>query len=105
MAWVYIPGPMRRLTGGQDRVQAGGQTVGGVLQDLARTHPGIGERLFEADGQLKRFVNVFLNGDEIRGLSGAATPVSEEDEVAIIPAMAGGRGRGGALTPNLRGGQ
>lgn len=93
MAVVYIPGPMRRLTEGRDRVEASGATISEVLEDLGRRHPGIRDRLFDAEGDVKRFVNVFLNGDEIRGLEGVATRVSEGDEVAIIPAMAGGEVR------------
>jgi molybdopterin converting factor small subunit len=92
MAQIYLPSPLRRLTQGQARVAAGGQTVGEALVDLERRYPGLREQLREPTGEVRRFINVFVNGTEIRMLQGPDTPVGERDEVSIVPAMAGGTG-------------
>jgi molybdopterin synthase sulfur carrier subunit len=90
---VLIPAPMRGFTGNQARVSIeGGATVLDVLTTLSEQHPGIGPRIFESEGRLRRFVNVYHNGDDIRGLQAEATPVKDGDEIGIIPAMAGGSG-------------
>ena len=86
---VQIPTPMRQHTGGKAEVEAGGATVQAVLDDLGRQCPGITERLFD-QGQLKRFVNVYLNDEDIRYLDALQTPVKDGDTLAIIPAVAGG---------------
>ncbi len=91
MTTVLIPTPLRRLTANQSRVEVTGDTVGQVLTNLDETYPGIGERLLDQNGAVKRFINVFVNDDEIRTLQGADTPVSASDRVSIVPAMAGGR--------------
>lgn len=91
MAQVYLPTPLRRLTHGQARVAAEGRTVDEALSVLERRYPGLREQLRESTGEVRRFINVFVNGTEIRTLQGPATPLREEDEVSIIPAMAGGR--------------
>lgn len=89
---VLIPAPMRGLTGGQARVSvASGETVGAVLTALTEQHPGVRERIFESGGRVRRFVNVYLNGEDIRGLEAEETAVKDGDEIGIIPAMAGGR--------------
>jgi molybdopterin converting factor small subunit len=75
---------------GQKEVDASGQTVGQILADLIGRHPGLGEQLMTADGGLHRFVNVYLNGQDVRYLSALDTPVSERDALIILPAMAGG---------------
>jgi molybdopterin synthase sulfur carrier subunit len=87
---VYVPTPLRRVTGGQSTVRVAGSTVGEVLDALERQYPGIRPQLFDEDGQVRTFINVFVNGTEIRQLEGLATPLREADEVSIIPAMAGG---------------
>ena len=88
---ILIPAPMRGLTGNQARVAVeGGATVGEVLTTLAEQYPGVGPRLFDGPGRLRRFVNIYKNGDDVRGLDGAGTPVGDGDEIGIIPAMAGG---------------
>ncbi|HYM91448.1 MAG TPA: ubiquitin-like small modifier protein 1 [bacterium] len=92
MAQVYLPMPLRRLTRGQARVVAGGRTVEEALVDLEQRYPGLREQLREPTGEVRRFINVFVNGTEIRMLQGPATPVGEGDEVSIVPAMAGGMG-------------
>jgi molybdopterin synthase sulfur carrier subunit len=90
---VLIPTPLRGYTGGESRVPVSGDTVGEVLTDLNAQYPGIGERIRESDGEIRRFVNVFVNGQNVRRLQGAATPVNAGDEIGIIPAMAGGSAR------------
>ena len=87
---VLIPTPLRRFTDGQARVGAAGATVGELLTALDRQYPGLKERVCESDGQIRRFVNVFVNGENVRDRDGADTPVRPGDEVGIIPAMAGG---------------
>jgi molybdopterin synthase sulfur carrier subunit len=87
---VLIPTPLRRFTGGDAKVAVAGSSVAQVLDALDVAHPGIGERLRDDSGQLRRFVNVFVNGQNVRDGQGVDTPVSAGDEVGIIPAMAGG---------------
>jgi sulfur-carrier protein len=90
MAIVRIPTPFRSFTQNQAEVAAAGGTVGEVLSDLAARHPGMSERLFDEGGQLRRYVNVFANEEDIRALRGLATPVSEGDRLTLLPAIAGG---------------
>lgn len=90
MATVRIPTPLRRLTGGQAKVQVAGNSIADLVTSLDKSYPGIKDRLVDETGDIKRFVNIFVNGEEIRTLQGASTPVKESDEVSIIPAMAGG---------------
>ena len=87
---VVIPTPLRSYTGGEAKVGGSGATVGEVLADLDARFPGLGDRIREPDGEIRRFVNVFVNGENVRKLQGAATPLKGGDEVGIIPAMAGG---------------
>ncbi len=94
MATVYIPAPLRRLTAGRGKVSAAGANVREVLTALDRQFPGIKAELFEANGEVRSFINVFVNGTEIRQLTGLRTPVTDADEVSIIPAMAGGTQKG-----------
>jgi molybdopterin synthase sulfur carrier subunit len=86
---VQIPTPMRQHTEGQAVVEASGATVKAVLESLGQTYPGISSRIFE-NGQVRRFVNLYLNEEDIRYLDNLATPVKDGDELAIIPAVAGG---------------
>ena len=86
---ISIPTPMRQHTGGKAEVEVTGPTVQGILDDLGRQFPGITERLFDK-GQLRRFVNVYLNDEDIRYLDGLQTAVKDDAELAIIPAVAGG---------------
>lgn len=90
MATVFVPTALRRLTAGQSKVEATGSTVGDVISQLEGSYPGIGERLLDENGNVKRFINVFRNDDEIRTLDGLATTVAEGDRISIVPAMAGG---------------
>jgi MoaD family protein len=87
---VLIPTPLRRYTNGEAKVGASGATVGDVLSELDDRYPGLKERVCDPDGEIRRFVNVFVNGENVRKLQGAATPLTNGDEVGIIPAMAGG---------------
>lgn len=91
MATVRIPSPLRRYTNGQSKVEGSGATIRELIGNLEAQYPGIQSRLCETDGQIKRYVNVFVNEEEIRTLQGADTPLADRDEVSIIPAMAGGR--------------
>lgn len=90
MAQVYLPTPLRRLTNGRSRVAAGGGTVEEALVGLEREFPGLREQLRDQNGEVRSFINVFVNGTEIRLLQGPATPLRETDEISIVPAMAGG---------------
>ncbi len=89
MAVVRIPTPLRSHTGGAESVEGAGSTVGEVLSAVTTQHPGLGERIFDGE-ELRRFVNVYVNNEDIRYLDDLATPVGEKDEVSIIPAIAGG---------------
>ncbi|MGH8971702.1 MAG: MoaD/ThiS family protein [Acidimicrobiia bacterium] len=87
---VRIPTALRTLTGGAAEVTVDGATVGEVLKSLDASHPGMGERLFDEAGNLRRFVNVFVAEEDIRFLDSLSTPVAEGQVVSIIPAVAGG---------------
>jgi len=86
---IHIPTPLRQHTESQAIVEAVGGTVKAVLDDLGRRHPAITDRLFEK-GQVRRFVNVYLNDEDVRYLDNLNTPVKDGDELSIIPAVAGG---------------
>jgi MoaD family protein len=92
MPTVKIPPVLRSRTGGEAEVAAGGDTVGAVLRALAEEHPQTREQLFSADGELNRYVNVYLNDEDVRVLEGLETAVASADTVVILPAMAGGAG-------------
>ena len=87
---VLIPTPLRNLTSDQDSVEAAGSTIREIFDDLESKHPGIGERLCDETGEIRRFVNVYLNQEDIRFIDGKDTAVSDGDEVSIVPAIAGG---------------
>jgi sulfur-carrier protein len=87
---VRIPTTLRTLTGGQSEVSLEGDNVRDVLTNLDGAHPGFAARLLDDDGNLRRFVNVFVADDDIRFLDGLDTPVPDGAEVSIIPAVAGG---------------
>ena len=90
MATVRIPTTLRKLTNGQEEVKAEGATIGAVLADLEKNFPGIKERLCDESGQVRRFVNIFANEEDIRFLANLDTPVKDSDEISIVPAIAGG---------------
>jgi molybdopterin synthase sulfur carrier subunit len=87
---VRIPTTLRTLTGGKSEVSLEGDNVRDVLANLDGAHPGFSARLLDDDGNLRRFVNVFVADDDIRFLEGLDTPVPDGAEVSIIPAVAGG---------------
>ena len=87
---VSIPTPLRPLTDNLDTVEIDGATVGELLTNLEARYPGIGERLLDAQGNVRRFVNIYVNGEDIRFLQDKETPVKTGDEVSIVPAIAGG---------------
>jgi molybdopterin synthase sulfur carrier subunit len=87
---VRIPTQLRTLTGGAGELEVDGSTVGEALKALDAAHPGMGDRLFDDAGQLRRFVNVFLADEDVRFLEGLATPVSAGQTLSIVPAVAGG---------------
>jgi molybdopterin synthase sulfur carrier subunit len=90
MPTVYVPSPLRRVTGGQSKVQVTGRTLEAVLTNLERQYPGVRKQVCDDTGEVRSFINVFVNGTEVRQLQGLATALTETDEVSIIPAMAGG---------------
>ena len=90
MPTVKIPPVLRPQTGGEAEVQAEGATVGEALKALADAHPGTREQLFATDGDLNRYVNVYLNDEDVRVLDGLDTAATDSDTVVILPAMAGG---------------
>jgi MoaD family protein len=90
MATVRIPKVLQAQTGGQAEVEAGGATVGEVLRSLTERHPETEGQLFAEDGDLNRYVNVYLNDEDVRVLQGLETGVADGDTVVILPAMAGG---------------
>lgn len=90
MPTVRIPSPLRKLTDGQAEVAVEGGDVRTIVDELESRHPGIGDRLLDEDGELRRFVNVFVRDEDVRFQEGLDTPVSEGDTVSIIPAVAGG---------------
>ena len=87
---VSIPTPLRPLTGNLDTVEVDGTDIAELIHALDKQYPGIGERLLDAQGNLRRFVNVYVNGEDIRFLQDKATAVKVGDEVSIVPAIAGG---------------
>jgi len=91
MVQVKIPTPLRKYTGGSGGVEADGGTVAALVDDLERRHPGIKERICDEAGQVRRFVNVFVNGEDIRFLQNMETSLKEGDNISIVPAIAGGR--------------
>lgn len=87
---VRIPAPLRKLTNDQPIVEVEGKTIQDLLAALDKKHPGLKERICDESGQVRRFVNIFVNGEDIRFKDGAKTAVTEGAEVSIIPAIAGG---------------
>ena len=90
MSTIKIPPVLRASVGGEKEVEASGGNVGEVLRALASQHPATESQLFSEDGELNRYVNVYLNDEDVRVLDGLQTSVSESDTLVILPAMAGG---------------
>jgi len=87
---VRVPTPLRRFTAGADEVAADGASVKAIIEDLEKRHPGMRERLLDDKGALRRFVNIYLNGDDIRFLDELNSKVKDGDDLSIVPAIAGG---------------
>ncbi len=90
MAQVRIPTPLRKYTGGAEAVQADGATMAALVADLDKRHPGLRDRICDESGAVRRFVNIFVNGEDIRFLQNLDSPVKAGDEISIVPAIAGG---------------
>ena len=90
MIRVRVPTPLRPMTGGKSEVDIEGQTVGQLIENLGTAHPGLKERLYDEKGEVRRFINIYVNEEDIRFLTGTDTPLKDGDEVSIIPAIAGG---------------
>ena len=87
---VRIPTPLRKLTHDEEVVETSAETIGDAITDLESRYPGLQERLLDGGGQVRRFVNVYVNEEDIRFLQEKETPLKDGDEVSIIPAIAGG---------------
>ena len=87
---IRIPSPLRKLTNGEELVEVSAATVGAAIAELQARYPGIKERLVDEKGEIRRFVNVYVNEEDIRFLKNQDTPLKDGDEVSIIPAIAGG---------------
>lgn len=90
MSTVKIPSVLRPQVGGTKELEVGGASVGDVVETLIAQFPGLKGQLLTDEGELNRFVNVYVNGQDVRYLEGLKTPVGERDEVRLLPAMAGG---------------
>ena len=87
---VRVPTPLRKFTQGSDEVNAQGNSVRSIVEDLEKNYPGIKDRICDENGKIRRFVNVYVNGDDIRFLQNLETSLKEGDHVSIVPAIAGG---------------
>jgi sulfur-carrier protein len=87
---VRIPTPLRKLTNDEELVEVNAATVGAAIVELQSRYPGIKERLMDEKGEVRRFVNVYVNEEDIRFLQNQQTPIKDGDEISIIPAIAGG---------------
>jgi molybdopterin converting factor small subunit len=90
MPTIRIPTPLRQYTGGNAEVPVAGDTVNAALSDLAARHPDLRKHLYSEDGELRAFVNVFLGQDDVRHLQGVNTTLKENDQLRIVPSVAGG---------------
>lgn len=90
MPSVLIPTPLRKLTAELETVSAAGATIGELIDNLDKAYPGLKERLCDEAGNVRRFVNIYVNGEDIRFLEEKATAVKDNDEISIVPAIAGG---------------
>jgi len=88
---VRIPTPLRKLTAGADEVSIEAASISELIDNLEAAHPGLKDRLCDANGEIRRFVNVYLNDEDVRFLDGRKTALKDGDEVSIVPAIAGGR--------------
>lgn len=93
MPTVRIPSPLRRYAEGQAQISVAGNSVIAIIDNLEARYPGVKNRICDDNGQIKRYVSVFINQDEIRTLKGADSPVNDWDEISLVPAMAGGHSK------------
>jgi adenylyltransferase/sulfurtransferase len=91
MPTLRIPTPLRPYAEGQTEVSLQGDTVGAALDDLTNRYPALRQHLFSENGELRAFVNIFLNEEDIRHINGVDTPLGETDKLMLIPSIAGGR--------------
>ncbi len=87
---VRIPTPLRRMTNGLDKVEMDESNLADMIEKLEASYPGVKERLIDENGELRYFVNIYLNGEDVRFLDGLATSTKSGDEISIVPAVAGG---------------
>ena len=87
---VRIPTPLRRMTNGQDKLEKDASTLSVMIDSLEASYPGFKERLIDENGDLRYFVNIYLNGEDVRFLQGLETSTTSGDEISIVPAVAGG---------------
>ncbi|HWE64646.1 MAG TPA: ubiquitin-like small modifier protein 1 [Chloroflexota bacterium] len=87
---IRIPTPLRKITGGAARLDAQGATVREALASVVQAHPELGDRVYDDQGELRRFINLFVGGEDIRFLNGLETPLTDGAELSIVPAVAGG---------------
>ncbi len=87
---VRVPTPLRRLTNNQDKVEVEASTIGEFIDSMESDYPGFKERVMDESGQLRYFVNIYLNGEDVRFLEGVDTATKSGDEISIVPAVAGG---------------
>lgn len=90
MSTVRLPSVLRQHAAGERAIEVEGSTIGDAVQSLVGRHPALGEQLLTPEGELHRFVNVYLNGQDVRYLDGLSTKVGERDEIRLLPAIAGG---------------
>lgn len=88
---VRIPSPLRKLTGGAGEIATQADSIGGLIGALESTYPGMRERLCDETGAVRRFVNIYVNDEDIRFLTNQNTPLKDGDQVSIVPAIAGGQ--------------
>ena len=88
---VRIPTPLRRMTNGKDKVEVESDNLGDLVEKLNSEFPGFKDRLVDEEGELPYFVNIYLNGEDVRFMDGLNTSTSSGDEISIVPAVAGGR--------------
>lgn len=87
---VLIPTPLRKFTNNEETVSVPSGTIAGLIADLEKQYPGMGARLTDDSGELRRFINIYVNEEDIRFLAGKDTPIQDGDSVSIVPAIAGG---------------
>lgn len=88
---VRIPAPLRKVTNDKDRVEVDAENLADMVQAMEKQYPGIKERLLDEAGELRHFVNIYVNGEDVQFLDGLETAISESDEISIVPAVAGGQ--------------